>query len=163
VKRDTRVNLLGNRLVVIAPVTSTLGTLDLNSDAFLQAIGDSRLSTCDVNAVPAGIYAKSALQSLGMWNALGPKLAQSDNVRSALAFVAKGEAPLGIVYATDAKVEKNVKIVATFPEMSHAPIVYPFAITMASTHPHAEEFLEFVKGPTGRAIFEKAGFLILPQ
>lgn len=158
IRHDTRINLLGNDLVVIAPNTSTLRTLDFTVDAFVQALGDGRLTTGDVNAVPVGVYAKAALQKLGLWSVVEPKLAQTDNVRAALAFVARQEAALGIVYRTDAQVERAVKIVATFPAESHEPIVYPFAVTATTKHPAAEAFLTFLNSPTARAIFEKAGF-----
>ncbi len=161
IRTDTRVNLLGNALVVIAPAASGLEQLPLTPDAFSKALGDGKLTTGEVNSVPVGIYAKAAAQKLGLWDVIEPHLAQSDNVRGALAFVARGEAPLGIVYATDAKVEKAVKVVAIFPEASHEPIIYPFAITVTAKGDRAQKFLDYLKSPAARSIFEAAGFPVL--
>jgi molybdate transport system substrate-binding protein len=111
--------------------------------------------------VPVGRYAKEALHNLGLWTIVEPHLAMTDNVRAALAFVARGEAPLGIVYATDAAADATVKIVATFPEASHAPILYPFALTASSHNDSAAKFLTYLKSPAGHAIFEKQGFKVL--
>ncbi len=161
IRSETRVNLLGNTLVVIAPASSAVSTLELTRASVLKALGDGRLSTCDVAAVPAGIYAKAAFQNLGFWGDLESRLAQADNVRSTLAFVARGEAPLGIVYATDAKVEPNVRVVAVFPEESHEPIIYPFAATTTAKGEGAAQFLAYLRGPSAKAIFERAGFPVL--
>ena len=163
IRPETRVNLLGNRLVVVAPTTSALTTLDFTAVAFMNALGDGKLATGEVNSVPAGIYAKSALQNLRLWIFVETKLAQSDNVRAALAFVARNEASLGIVYETDARVEPLVKIIAHFPSESHAPIIYPLAITSASKNPEAEKFLRYLNSPSAKAIFEKAGFIPLTE
>jgi molybdate transport system substrate-binding protein len=111
-----------------------------------------------VDAVPAGIYGKAALENLGLWPALEPKVAQADNVRAALALVAAGEAPFGIVYATDARAEPGVSVVATFPAGSHPPIVYPAAVTAEATSPHAEDFLDWLGGDAARAAFARQGF-----
>lgn len=159
IRSATRVNLLGNRLVVVAPKTSALTALDFTADAFAKALGDGKLATGEVNSVPAGIYAKSALQNLNLWILVETKLAQADNVRGALAFVARNEAPLGLVYETDARVEPLVKIVARFPAESHAPIIYPFAVTSASKNAEAEKFLRYLKSTPAKSIFEKAGFI----
>ena len=158
---ETRVNLLGNVLVVVAPATSTLETIAFTPEAFDRALGAGKLATGEVNSVPVGIYAKTAFEKLGLWPTLGGRIAQSDSVRSALAFVARGEAPLGVVYATDARVEKAVKVLATFPAGSHEPVVYPVAITVASKQAEAAAFLAFLKGPAARAVFERAGFPVL--
>jgi len=109
IRSETRSNLLGNTLVVVAPATSELSTLNFTPDAFAQVLGDGKLATGEVNSVPVGMYAKSTLQKLGLWTIVEPKLAQGDNVRAALAFVARNEAPLGIVYATDARVKNRLK------------------------------------------------------
>ena len=158
IRSETRSNLLGNTLVVVAPATSELSTLNFTPDAFAQALGDGKLATGEVNSVPVGMYAKVALQKLNLWTIVEPKLAQGENVRAALAFVARNEASLGIVYATDARVEKNVKIVAAFPADSHDPIIYPFAVTSSTKHPDAEKFLAFLTSKAAQEIFEKAGF-----
>ncbi|MFM8608236.1 MAG: molybdate ABC transporter substrate-binding protein [Hyphomicrobiales bacterium] len=163
VRSETRKNLIGNRLVIIAPQVSARSSLDLTEDNFAKALGDGKLATGEVNSVPAGIYAKSALQNLNLWKLVEPKLAQADNVRGALAFVARNEAPLGIVYETDAKVEPQVKIIARFPSESHAPIIYPFAVTAQSKNPEADRFLNYLSSPSAKAIFEKAGFIVLAQ
>jgi molybdate transport system substrate-binding protein len=161
IKADSRRDLLGNQLVVVAPKPSPLDTLPFTPEAFGQAIGSGHLATGEVSTVPVGRYAKAALQNLGLWTVVEPHLAMTDNVRAALAFVARGEAPLGIVYATDAAAEATVKVVATFPESSHAPILYPFALTASSHNVAAEKFLAYLKSPAGRAIFEKQGFKVL--
>src|ERR1700691_1022206 len=132
IRQGSRSDLLGNRLVVIAPKPASIDALAFAPDAFVGAIGAGRLATGEVNTVPVGRYAKAALQKLGLWSVVEPRLAMTDNVRAALAFVARGEAALGIVYATDAAADPTVKIVATFPEESHAPITYPFALTSSS-------------------------------
>ena len=163
IRSETRKNLIGNRLVLVAPQSSTLSTINFNEGDFAKALGDGKLATGEVNSVPAGIYAKSALQNLRLWSLVEPKLAQADNVRGALAFVARNEAPLGIVYETDAKVEPQVKIIARFPADSHAPIIYPFAVTAQSKNPEAERFLNYLSSPSAKAIFEKSGFIVLAQ
>ena len=155
----TRADLLVNRLVVVAASDSRLTGLEFTPPAWTAAVGDGRLSVGDPQSVPAGKYAKEALTTLGLWLLAEPRLAGAANVRAALTFVARGEAPLGIVYATDARAEPRVKVVATFPETSHKPIVYPFALTRrsAASKP-AQAFLAFLKGPDGKAAFEKQGF-----
>lgn len=163
IRAETRKNLIGNRLVIIAPQTSALKSLDLTENAFAKTLGDGKLATGEVNSVPAGIYAKSALQNLSLWKLVEPKLAQADNVRGALAFVARNEAPLGIVYETDARVEPQVKIIARFPADSHAPIIYPFTVTAQSKNPEAERFFNYLASSAAKAIFEKAGFIVLAQ
>jgi len=158
----TRANFLGNSLVVVAPATSKLTSLAFTKDAFEAALGSGRLSTGDVNSVPVGKYAKAALESLGLWSALESRFAYSDSVRSALVFVAREEAPLGIVYLTDAKSEPKVKVVATFPAKSHAPIVYPLALVANAKNPVAEQFLAFLKSKEGLAFFAAQGFVTTP-
>jgi molybdate transport system substrate-binding protein len=161
IKTDSRSDLLGNQLVVVAPKQSSLDSLPLTPDAFAQAIGSGHLATGEVSTVPVGRYAKEALRNLGLWTVVEPRLAMTDNVRAALAFVSRGEAPLGIVYATDAAADATVKIVATFPEESHAPIVYPFALTTSSHNEAAAKFLIWLKSPAGRMIFDHQGFKVL--
>lgn len=161
VKTETRKTLLGNLLVLVAPASSTVN-LELKPGVDLAAaLGGGRLAVGDVKAVPAGKYAKAALTSLGAWAGVEPHLAQSENVRAALALVAQGEAPLGIVYQTDAHAEPKVKIVATFPADAHPPIVYPVAITASTTvGDEANALIEFLASPAGAEIFAKHGFII---
>jgi molybdate transport system substrate-binding protein len=163
IKDDTRVNLLGNRLVLIAPKDSKIGNVTIGPGFDLAKLaGDGRIATADVRAVPVGKYAKAALEKLGSWSAAEPKFAMAENVRAALALVGRGEAPLGIVYETDAKVEPNVKIVAHFPEDSHPPIVYPIALT-STAKPDAPKYLAFMRSGEAKAIFEKYGFTFLAR
>jgi molybdate transport system substrate-binding protein len=151
----TRRDLLGNTLVLIAHGQDA-APLDL---ADLPArLGDGRLSMAMVDAVPAGQYGKAALTALGLWSALEPSVAQSENARTALAFVARGEAPFGIVYATDAAATDNVSIAATFPPGSHLPILYPAALLATATDPADRAFFDALSGDAARAIFAAAGF-----
>jgi molybdate transport system substrate-binding protein len=154
----SRINLLGNRLVVIAAKDAALSELQLDASAIEQALGSGRIATGAVETVPVGRYAKIALQKLGLWDKLQTRIAPADNVRAALAYVARGEAPLGIVYATDAAAEPKVKIVATFPRDSHPPIIYPFAVTMSAKGDEAARFLAFLQGQEAHAIFAAQGF-----
>jgi len=160
VQKPSRVDLLGNSLVVVAPSASPLKDLTLSAEAFDKAVGDGKWTTGTVATVPCGIYAKQSLTKLGIWAAAEPKLAQTDNVRSALQFVSRGEANLGIVYQTDANADASVKVVATFPAQSHDPIVYPFALTKAAGEVPAK-FLAFLTSEEARPIFEKQGFVVL--
>jgi len=158
----SRVDLLGNSLVVVAPKSSPLETLAFTSAALAAAIGEGRIATGDPASVPAGAYAKAALEKLDLWRAVAPRLAFTDNVRAALVFVAREEAPLGLVYATDARSEPRVKVVAVFPEDSHPKIFYPAALTGAGGEAPAR-FFAFIRGPDGKAIFERHGFVFLPR
>jgi molybdate transport system substrate-binding protein len=161
IKDDTRVNLLGNRLVLIAPKDSKIGNVTIAPGFDLAKLaGDGRIVTGDVRAVPVGKYAKAALEKLGAWAAAEPKFAMTENVRAALTLVARGEAALGIVYETDAKVEPNVKIVGAFPADSHPPIVYPVALTV-NAKPEAAQYLTFLRSPAAKAVFEAYGFTFL--
>jgi molybdate transport system substrate-binding protein len=161
IKPDTRFNLLGNKIVLIAPKDSKITTLALKGGDLATALAGGRLSMANVESVPVGKYGKAALEKLGAWNDVKDHLAQAENVRAALLLVARGEAPLGIVYSTDAAAEPNVKIVATFPEDSHAPIIYPAALTRDSRNADAKAFLDFLKSAKARAAFEKQGFTVL--
>lgn len=163
VDAGTRSNLLGNRLVVIAPAGST-AALEIKPGFDLAgAIADSKLATGDVKSVPAGKYAKAALETLGVWQQVEPKIAPAENVRAALALVAQGEAAFGIVYETDAKAEPRVKIAGVFPPQTHPAIVYPIAVTKAAASPEtANALLAFLKTPAAAAIFTKHGFTTLP-
>lgn len=161
IRPDSRVTLLGNSLVLVAPADRA-ATLDIAPGFPLaQALGDGRLAMADVTSVPAGRYGRAALESLGVWASVANRVAQAENVRAALLFVARGETPLGIVYRTDARPEPRVRIVGTFPATSHPPIVYPAAITASSAHPDAAAFAAFLRGPEARARFEAEGFAVL--
>jgi len=163
IRNETRTNLLGNRLVLIAAKDSRIGNVDIGPGFNLAALaGDGRIATGDVRAVPAGLYAKAALEKLGAWAAAEPKLAMAENVRAALVLVSRGEAPLGIVYETDAEIDPGVKIVGVFPEDSHPPIVYPVALTK-DAKPAAAQYLAFLQTPDARLIFEHYGFGILAK
>ena len=161
IRDDSPVNLLGNRLVLIAPKDSTIGDVAIGPGFDLAKLaGDGRVATGDVRAVPVGKYAKAALEKLGAWAAIEKKMAMTESVRAALALVARGEAPLGIVYSTDGKVEPNVKIVGVFPEDSHPPIVYPVALTTTAKL-DAAQYLGFLRSQTSKSIFERYGFSFL--
>jgi len=162
IKPDTRVNLLGNTLVLIAPKDSRLDHVAIGEGFDIARLaGDGRIAVADVKAVPAGLYAKTALTKLGAWAAAAPKLAQAENVRATLAFVARGETPLGIVYETDAKIEPKVKIVGEFPEGSYPPVTYPVVATAATAKALVARYLDFLRGKQAKAIFEKYGFSYL--
>jgi len=160
IQRGTRHDMLGNRLALVAPVASTVQLQIKPRFALLAALNGGRLATGDPDYVPVGRYARSALTSLGVWNDVADRLVRADNVRTALAFVAHGEVPLGIVYKTDAQIDKQVRIVDLFPETSHMPISYPIALTSAAS-PIAASFLEFLRGAVAAAAFEKYGFIVL--
>ncbi len=156
---DTRFDLVGNRLVLIVPASSTLKSVRLDrAESVRQALGDGRLALAETVSVPAGRYARQALSKLGLWDLLSARLAQGDNVRAAMAFVARGEAALGIVYATDAKAEAKVRVVAIFPQASHDRIIYPVARVGAADARSSEGFLAFLKSADAWAIFSRAGF-----
>jgi|SRR5664280_423527 len=162
IKPDSRVNLLGNRLVLIAPKDSKLDTITIAKGFDIAKLaGDGRIAVADVKAVPAGTYAKAALESLGAWTAAEPKLAMAENVRATLAFVARGETPIGIVYETDAKIEPKVKIVGIFPDESYPPVTYPVAATAVTTNAAVARYLNFLRSSAAKAIFEKYGFSFL--
>jgi molybdate transport system substrate-binding protein len=161
IKDDTRVNLLGNRLVLIAPKDSKIGDVTIGPGFDLAGLaGGGRIATGDVRAVPVGKYAKAALEKLGSWAAAERRFAMAENVRAALTLVARGEAPLGIVYETDAKIEPGVKIVGRFPEDSHPPIVYPVALTTVAK-PGAGRYLAFLRSQAAKTVFETYGFSFL--
>lgn len=161
IKPDSRKNLVGNTLVLVGAAGTDL-KIDLAKDSNLAAsLGGEKLAVGDVKSVPAGKYAKAALENLGLWSSVEPNLVMQENVRSALALVARGEARLGIVYGSDAVAEPKVKVLADFPEASHTPIVYPAAVIAASSNPDAEAFLAFLFSREAQLIFEKNGFTLL--
>jgi molybdate transport system substrate-binding protein len=157
IRPATRHDVLGNQLVLIAPGDSKI-TLKIQPHFALAAtLGKGRLATGDPDSVPVGRYAYEALANLGVWDEVSARLVRADSVRSALAFVDRGEATLGIVYATDALIDKNVRVVDTFPAGSHMPIIYPAALTVGAK-PDAAKFLAYIRGPAGDAAFRRYGF-----
>lgn len=152
----TRKDLLGNRLVLVAASDAKPAPRIAPGFDLAGALGNGKLAMADPASVPAGKYGKAALTALGVWDKVAAKAVQAENVRVALEYVVRGEAPFGIVYASDAKIAA-VKVVGTFPENSHQPIIYPVALTKSAS-PAARGFLTFLEGSEARAIFEKAGF-----
>jgi molybdate transport system substrate-binding protein len=161
IKPQTRFNLLGNKLVLIAPADSRINLTIAPNFPLAQALGNDRLAMAEPSAVPAGKYGKAALEALGVWGSVANKIAPAQDVRATLLLVSRGEAPLGIVYQTDAASDKGVKIVGAFPESSHPPIIYPIAVTTASTNPDAAAYIGFLKSPAAKPAFEKQGFVVL--
>ncbi len=162
IRDDTRQTLLGNEIVLVAPADSSAAiTLEPGADVAALLGTDGRLAMANVDSVPAGKYGKAALAALGIWPSVAERVVQAENVRAALAFVATGEAPLGIVYKTDANSEPRVKSIAAFPADSHPPIVYPVAVTAASTNPDAQAFFDYMRSDAARPAYEKQGFTIV--
>jgi molybdate transport system substrate-binding protein len=161
VRAGTRQSLLGNSLVIVASKDSKIGDLTVDEKLDLaKLIGDGRLSVAGIEAVPAGRYAKAALTKLGLWASVEKKLAEAENVRAALALVSRGEAPLGIVYSTDAAADAGVKVVGTFPAGSHPPIVYPVAVLESSKNANADSYRKYLSSSDAIGIFKKHGFTI---
>jgi molybdate transport system substrate-binding protein len=161
INAPTRVNLLGNTIVLIARKDSKIDNVTIGQGFDLSKLaGDGKIATGDVKAVPVGKYAKAALEKLGAWTSAAPKFAMAESVRAALTLVSRGEAALGIVYATDAKVEPGVKIVGTFPADSHPTIIYPVAAT-ATAKADAAGYLAFLRSSAAKTIFERYGFKFL--
>jgi molybdate transport system substrate-binding protein len=161
INEPSRVNLLGNSIVLIAPKDSRIDNVGIAPVFDLARLaGDGRIATGDVKSVPVGKYAKAALEKLGSWQAAEPKFAMAESVRAALTLVARGEAPLGIVYSTDAKVEPGVKVVGTFPAASHPAIIYPVAAT-TTAKPGTTDYLAFLRSTAAKNIVEKYGFKFL--
>ena len=159
IRNDSRMNLLGNTLVLIAPARHPVALKIAQGFALAERLGAERLAVANPDTVPAGKYAKQALTALGVWSAVAPKLAPTENVRAALMFVSRGETPLGIVYRTDAMADTGVIVVDAFPASSHAPIVYPAALTTGAT-PAAARVLAFLRSAEARAVFVQQGFLV---
>jgi molybdate transport system substrate-binding protein len=157
IQRDTRRDVLGNRLVLIAPADSKIKLTIEPHFPLAAALGKGRLATGDPDSVPVGRYAREALTTLEVWNDVADRMVRADSVRSALAFVDRGEAPLGIVYETDALIDKNVRVVDVFPANSHLPIVYPIALT-SMAKPDAARFAAYIRGPAGNVAFKAYGF-----
>lgn len=154
----SRTNLVSNRLVLIAPADSLVKAVVAPGFPLRTLLGGGRLAVADPDHVPAGKYARAALESLGVWNSVSGHTARADNVRAALALVSRGEAPLGIVYRTDALSDPRVRIVAEFPERTHTPIVYPAALTSVSRSPAGPRLLDYLKSAAARAVWKKYGF-----
>jgi molybdate transport system substrate-binding protein len=160
IEAETRISPIGNRLVLVAPAAGRQGEVQITPALDWSTLlgPDARLAVGDPEHVPAGIYARQALESLGSWSALDPRLARADNVRAALALVERGEAPLGIVYATDAAIDEGVEVVGTFPADAHPPITYPFAIVKDQSSAEVRALFDFITGEPGLAVFEAFGF-----
>jgi molybdate transport system substrate-binding protein len=158
---ETRKDLLGNDLVLVVSADKPEHmTIDKNFD-LLQLLGaNGRLATGDPAHVPVGIYAEQALKKLGLWDSVQPRLARTEDVRSALLLVERGEAPAGIVYATDAAVSKAVMVAGTFPADSHDPVSYPFAVTKSGDNAEARALLTFLSSPPAREVFVQRGFKV---
>ncbi|MGR3565311.1 MAG: molybdate ABC transporter substrate-binding protein [Heliomarina sp.] len=163
IRSGSRFDLLGNRLALIAYGTFSEPVVIDSALDLTDMLKGGRLAMALVDAVPAGIYGKQALASLGLWEEVAPQVAQADNVRAALALVATGAAPLGLVYASDAMAEKRVKVLGIFPKESHDPIIYPVAITSRGDAEPAQRFLDFLREPENRLIFEEQGFEVLAE
>lgn len=160
VEPASRFVLVRNALVLIAPANSPLQSLDPTKKSdVIAALDNGRLAVAETSSVPAGKYAKQALEKLGLWNDVSAHLAQGENVRAALEYVARGDTPLGIVYLTDARAESRVKVLATFTEKTHEKILYPAARTIAADPKAAAAFLEFLRSKQAVAIFRSAGFV----
>jgi molybdate transport system substrate-binding protein len=157
-KPGTRVSFLANRLVLVAPAASAARISIRKNMPLAQALGDGRLAMADPDAVPAGKYGKAALTALGVWPAVEGKVARAENVRAALALVERGEAPFGVVYETDAKASKGVRIIGIFPPDSHPKISYPIAVLTTASSADTEGFRRFLISGAGRAIFARYGF-----
>ena len=160
IQKNTRKDLLGNHLVLIVPAGLDLDVKIAPHFDLAKIVGNGKIAIADPASVPAGKYAKASLTTLGAWDSVQGHLAPAENVRVALAYVARGEAPLGIVYTTDAMAEPRVRISGEFPDNSHAPILYPVALTK-DAKPDAQAFLDYLKGAEASGIFRKAGFAVL--
>lgn len=161
IKTDTETKLLGNQIVLVAPVDSTVTTIVAPNFDLAGLLGGGRLAMANVDAVPAGKYGKVSLETLGVWASVEGKVAQAENVRAALALVSTGEAPLGIVYKTDAAADPKVKVIATFPEDSHPPIIYPVAQIAGSRDAETPAFLKCLQSAKAKKLFEAQGFTVL--
>jgi molybdate transport system substrate-binding protein len=161
IRAGTRWNLLGNKLVLIEPGDADVKLEIAKGFDLAGAAGDGKIAVCAIDSCPGGIYAKEALESLGVFAGVEPKLAQADNVRTALNLVARGEAKFGLVYATDAKADPKVKVVGTFPASSHSPIIYPVALVAASANPDAAFFFAYLASQAATQIFLEQGFVVL--
>lgn len=161
VNTDTRFNLLGNTLVLVAPMDAKQDKIELSAKTDIAALaGAGRIATGNPDSVPVGLYFKQAMERSGQWAKVDAKIARADSVRAALAFVERGEVPLGVVYATDAAVSKKIKVVGVFPDTMHDPIVYPFALVAGKETAAAKALLEYLKGAQAKGVFVKYGFKV---
>ena len=163
IQPKTRHNLLGNALVLIEPADASAKLTIAPGFDLAGATGDGKIAVCTIASCPGGIYAKQALEALGIWAKVEPKLAQADNIRNALTLVSRGEAKFGIVYATDAKADPKVKVVGIFPEATHSPIVYPVALVETSKNPDAARFAAYLSSKAAKKIWSEQGFKFLPK
>ena len=160
-KPESRCNLLANRIVLIVPKDKAQKVEIKPGFDLVKTLGGGRLAMANVDSVPAGKYGKAALEKLGVWPSVSSRIAQAENVRAALLFVSRGEAPAGIVYQTDAAADPSVAIAGTFPENTHPPIIYPMALTAGTTNPDAEAFFAYIKSLKAKPLFEAQGFTVL--
>lgn len=163
INADSRSNLLGNRIVLVAPADRAKPVEIKQGFDLAALVGDGRLAMGAVGSVPAGKYGKAALEKLGVWPSVEQKVAGAESVRAALALVSRGEAPYGIVYQTDVSADPGVAVVGTFPADSHPPIVYPIAITSSSKNPDVQAYFDFLKSAKAVPFFEHEGFTVLKQ
>ncbi len=163
IKDDSRVNLLGNKLVLVAAKDKAKPVEIKQGFDLANLLGDGRLAIGQPESVPAGKYGKTALEKLGVWSSVEKKVAGAESVRTALALVSRGEAPYGIVYQTDVSADPGIAVVGTFPADSHPPIVYPFAITASSKNPDVQAYFDYLKSAKAVPFFEHEGFTILKQ
>jgi molybdate transport system substrate-binding protein len=161
IKPEIRFNLLGNRLVLIVPKDSVLEAKIEPGFSLASLLGDGRLAMANTDSVPAGKYGNASLQALGVWDQVKDKIAQAENVRAALLLVSRGEAPLGIVYTTDAKADPKVKVLGTFPDDTHPPIIYPVAVLAQAKSADAQAFVNYLKTNAAKSLFEAQGFEVL--
>lgn len=161
IRPETRLDLVGNRLVLISSKGAELQVNIAPGFPLLSLLGQGRLAMANTDAVPAGKYGRAALEALGVWEAVKGRIAQAENVRAALLMVSRGEAPLGIVYQSDAASDPNVSRLASFPENTHPRIAYPIAVTASSMKPAAGAFIDMLRAPEARSVFEKQGFTSL--
>ena len=158
----TRANMLRNTLVLVAPAAINSRLKIAPKFDLAGALGNEKLAMANPDSVPAGKYGKGALEALGVWNDVSAKVARAENVRAALALVSRGEAPFGIVYATDAAADKGVRVVDTFPADSYPAIVYPIAVVATSQSPAARPFVDYLRSAAARPVWEKYAFVVAP-
>ncbi|HEY3919751.1 MAG TPA: molybdate ABC transporter substrate-binding protein [Stellaceae bacterium] len=163
IKTDTRFDFLSNVLVLVEPADSNMQVDIKPGFPLASMLGSNKLAMADPDAVPAGKYGKAALQKLGVWDAVESKVARAEDVRAALLFVDRKEAPFGVVYQTDAAADTGVKIAAVFPADTYPPIIYPAAITASSKNPEAVKFLAYIHSDAAKPFFTKQGFTILSK
>jgi molybdate transport system substrate-binding protein len=159
----TRVDLLSSKLVLIAPAKQAKPVTIAPGFPLATMLGDGRLAVCDPMMMPAGRYGRAALQKLGVWDSVKDKIANAEDIRAALAYVSRGEAPLGVVFDTDARLDKGVAIIGTFPAETHPPIVYPIADVARSQNPDTARLTAFLTSAAAKPIFERYGYTFLPS